>query len=79
MSGQRREPGWGSFHSAPPHPADDPPGAPKISDAGSMLHKSRLGKGEPSLVCQECEAEGAVQLDCLHVLCRRCAKEHVHA
>jgi hypothetical protein len=77
----RRAPGWGSFHSAPPYRADDASGAPKISDSGSktMLRKSRLGKDMNGLVCQECEAEGAVQLDCLHVLCRKCAKEHVHA
>ena len=70
--------GWGTMHSVPPYRADDPPGAPKISGAKGMLNKSRLGKGTPSLVCQECEAEGAVQLKCLHVLCRPCAKEHVH-
>ena len=74
--------GWGTMHSAPPYRADDPPGAPKISEepkSGSMLRKSRLGKGTPSLVCQECQAEGAVQLKCFHVLCRPCAKEHIHA
>ena len=47
------------------------------SGAGSLLNKSRLGKAPPSLVCQECEGEGAVQLPCLHVLCRSCAKEHI--
>ena len=75
----QRGSGWGTTHSAPPYKADNPPGAPKLSDSGSMLDKSRLGKGTPSLVCQECQAEGAVQLKCFHVLCRPCAKEHIHA
>ena len=75
----RRGSGWGTMHSAPPYETDNPPGAPRISKASGMLHKSRLGKAPPSLVCQECKDEGAVQLKCLHVLCRTCAKEHVHA
>ena len=79
-----RESGWGSLRNAPPYRADDPPGAPKISEAGRALRKSRLGKEKlgsagDGLVCQECSAEGAVQLDCLCVLCRKCAKEHIHA
>ena len=53
--------------------------APNISESGRALRKSRLGKDTHGLVCQECSAEGAVQLDCLCVLCRKCAKEHVHA
>lgn len=71
----QRASGWGSIH--PPYKADSHPHLPKISEAGDSLNKSRIGKGTPSLVCQECEAEGAVQLPCLHVLCRTCAKEHV--
>ena len=71
----QRASGWGSTH--PPYRADDYPNAPKISDSGGMLQKSRIGKGHPSLVCQECEAEGAVQLDCRHVCCRTCAKKHI--
>lgn len=74
-----RESGWGSLRNAPPYRVDDPPGAPKISEAGRALRKSRLGKDMHGLVCQECSAEGAVQLDCLCVLCRKCAKEHIHA
>ena len=73
-----RASGGGTYHSAPPYPVDNPPGAPKISEAGASLNKSRLGKATLSLVCQECNGEGAVQLKCLHVLCRSCAKEHVH-
>lgn len=77
---ERRAPGWGSFHSqpSPPHPADDPPGARKISDSGSMLRKSRLGKEKKPLVCQACQepdAEGVEQLPaCNHVLCKKCSE-----
>ena len=64
MSSGQRAPGWGSYHA---------------SASGGMLEKSRVGKAPPpSLTCQECEAEGAVQLPCLHVRCRACAKKHVH-
>lgn len=64
----QRAPGWGSVHSSPP-----------ASDSGGMLRKSRVGKGEPSLICQECQDTGAKQIACHCVLCDECAGGHTHA
>ena len=76
MTPRNRAPGWGT---QPPYRSDDPPGAPKISEAGSSLAKSRIGKAKEPLTCQKCKAEGAEQQECLCVLCGRCAREHTHA
>jgi len=79
---ERRAPGWGSFHSqpSPPHPADDPPGARKVSEAGSSLRKSRLGK-EKDFVwpfnCRHCLEKPATKQipKCGHILCLDCLVE----
>ncbi len=78
MTPQSRPPGWGSMHSQPPYPVDNPPGAPQLSKAGGMLHKSRIGKAKESLICQQCEAKDAEQYECLCVLCGQCFKGHTH-
>lgn len=74
-----RAPGWGSVHSQPPYRADNPPGAPKISEASRSLRKGRIGKGEGEpLRCQKCWAKDAEQYECLCVLCGQCFKGHTH-
>lgn len=66
-----RGPGWGT---QPPYRSDNPPGAPKLSEAGSILAKSRLGKEKPKFFCQKCdEREATKQMPgCNHVLCQDC-------
>lgn len=66
--------GWGTFHSAPPYRADNPPGAPKISEASSMLRKSRLGKEKPIFMCQNCLDKPAHKQmpECGHIICQDC-------
>ena len=49
------------------------------SESGSMLHKSRVGKGKADLRCQQCWAKDAEQYECLCVLCGQCFKGHTHA
>lgn len=75
---ESRPPGWGSMHSQPPYRTDDPPKAPKISEASRSLRKSRIGKGKEDLTCQKCEAQDAEQRECLCVLCGQCFKGHTH-
>ena len=72
---ESRPPGWGS---QPPYRADNPPGAPKISEAGRSLRKSRLGKEKKTLHYQKYEAKDAEQYECLCVLCGQCFKGHTH-
>ena len=53
---------------------------PSPSESGSMLHKSRVGKGKDEpLRCQKCWAKDAEQYECLCVLCGQCFKGHTHA
>lgn len=70
----QRGSGWGTMHSAPPYKADNPPGAPKISGSGSMLHKSRLGKEKVEFYCQHCLEKPATKQmpKCGHILCLDC-------
>ena len=65
------------FRRQPPYSNDDPPEAPKISEAGSSLAKSRIGKAKEPLTCQQCEAGDAEQYECLCVLCGQCFKGHI--
>ena len=73
--------GWGTFHSSPPYRTDDPPGAPKISESGGVLRKSRLGKEKLSFVqpfdCQRCLEKPATKQmpKCGHILCLDCLVE----
>ncbi len=54
------------------------PGWGSASGAGSMLHKSRIGKAKEPLRCQKCGAKDAEQYECLCVLCGQCFKGHTH-
>lgn len=70
---------WPTLHSqpSPPHPANDPPGARKVSDSGSMLRKRRLGKEKPMFVCQKCLDKPATKqmTSCGHIICQDCLVE----
>lgn len=79
MTQQRRGSGWGT---QPPYRADNPPAAPKVSGAGDMLHKSRIGKGKDEpMRCVSCwlVKHDARQRDCLCVRCDACVRNNTEA